>query len=108
MRERGYDQAKLLARKLAREARLPYADCLARSGQAHQVGSNRSQRLSQLSDAFRITKPRTVQNAYILLVDDVLTTGATLEAAAKVLHATGASSVDAVVFARTPIKTTKS
>ena len=101
VRQRGYDQAKLLARELAKQARLPYMDCLARSGQAHQVGAMRSERLHQLATAFHVNNSKLTLGAHILLVDDVLTTGATLEAAAKALKIAGASRIDAAVFAQT-------
>ncbi len=100
VRQRGYNQAKLLARALARQTHLPCFDCLARSGQAHQVGAARHERLQQLEGALRVTKPFIVRNAHIILVDDVVTTGATLEAAAAVLRLAGARRVEAVTFAQ--------
>lgn len=100
VRQRGYDQAILLARELARQTRLPYLDCLARHGQTHQHGLSRQQRAAQLSAAFRVRRPKAVRGANILLVDDVVTTGATLEAAAATLKAAGAAQVNAIAFAR--------
>jgi len=99
-RRRGYDQATLIARAFARRARIPFVVSLARHGQAHQVGANRRQRLTQLESAFRVLNPSNIVGAHIILVDDVVTTGATLEAAAKVLRLAGARRVDAVVFAQ--------
>jgi ComF family protein len=99
-RQRGYDQAKLLARELARQTRLPYLDCMSRTGQTHQHGLPRHTRLAQLNAAFRVRRPKAIAGADILLVDDVLTTGATLEAAAATLRAAGANRIEAVVFAR--------
>jgi len=104
IRQRGYDQAHLIARQLARGAGLPWLNCLARSGQTHQVGAGRAQRRAQLKDAFRVTQARFVRGAHIILVDDVVTTGATLEAAAAVLHAAGAAKIEALTFAQTPLK----
>lgn len=98
VRSRGYDQAKLLGRELSRQARLPYLDCLVRAGQTHQVGASRQQRLRQLSNAFRVGTSGKVCGRRILLVDDVVTTGATLESAALVLRAAGASRIEAAVF----------
>lgn len=100
VRRRGYDQAKLLARALAKQARLPYLDCLQRSGQAHQVGASRHDRLRQLKDSFRVVHKHTVRDVHIMLVDDVVTTGATLEAAATALKSVGARRVEATVFAQ--------
>lgn len=99
-RRRGYDQAKLLARALAQQTHQPYADCLARLTQSHQHGWSRRQRFEQLANAFRVRQLGTVRGAHIVLVDDVVTTGATIEAAAAVLKAAGAHSVEAVAFAR--------
>jgi len=100
VRRRGYDQAKLLARNIAKQYGLPYLDCLARSGQAHQVGARRQQRLHQLSSAYRLKAATSVHDLRIVLVDDVVTTGATLEAAAKCLREAGAKRVEGVVFAQ--------
>lgn len=100
IRQRGYDQARLITRELSMRSGLPCRNLLARVGQHHQVGASREQRTTQLKNAFRITNPKAVQNAHIILVDDVLTTGATVEAAAKTLRAAGAKRVDALVFAQ--------
>jgi ComF family protein len=99
-RQRGFDQAELLARELARSLHLPQATLLARLGQSRQVGATREQRLQQLINGFHPRKPYLIKGAHILLVDDVTTTGATLEAAAKVLKQAGAKRIDAVVFAQ--------
>lgn len=100
VRERGYDQAKLLAREISRRTHLPYLDCLVRAGRAHQVGAGREQRLRQLSGAFHVQKASRVAGARLLLVDDVLTTGATLCAAAEALQRAGAARIEAITFAR--------
>jgi ComF family protein len=100
VRQRGYDQAKLLARELSKQTRLPYRNCLARSGQTHQHGLPRRERLTRLETAFHASKAQTIHKAHVILVDDVVTTGATFEAAAKVLRAAGAAQIEAVVFAQ--------
>jgi ComF family protein len=100
IRSRGYDQAALLAVAYARHARLPFVPCLVRRGQQHQVGASRAQRMAQLQSAFSVTKQRKVKGAHVIIVDDVVTTGATLQAAASALTAAGASRVEAVVFAQ--------
>lgn len=100
VRQRGYDQAKLIARALARQTGAQYLPALRRSGQSHQVGATRAQRIQQLKDAYRVAKPGAIKNQHIVLIDDVLTTGATLEAAAAVLRTAGAKRVSALVFAR--------
>ncbi len=100
VRQRGYDQAVLLARELAERTDRQSMRLLARIGQAHQVGANRAERLKHLKGAFRPLRTRDIQGAHIVLVDDVLTTGATLETAARILKQAGAAQVDAVVFAQ--------
>lgn len=100
IRRRGYDQAELLARELSLCSRLPYMACLVRTTQSGQHGAGRDMRRQQLARAFRIVRPGRVRGRHVILVDDVITTGATLEAAAAMLGSAGAARVDAVVFAQ--------
>lgn len=98
-RVRGFDQAKLIAKAVVRRSGLPYLDCLGRMGQTQQLGASRSQRRTQLETAFYLRKRPPAGGA--LLIDDVLTTGATLEAAARALRASGVRQISAAVFAQT-------
>lgn len=99
-RLRGYDQSQLVARAVARHLSVPYASLLERKGQSRQVGSTKTQRVAQAKTMFYVSKPQKVTGKHILLIDDVLTTGASLEAAARLLKAAGASRVNAAVFAQ--------
>jgi predicted amidophosphoribosyltransferase len=96
LRRRGFDPAGELAAALAERLGSPLESCLRRRGGRRQVGRRRAERLGQppLIHATG-TAPRSV-----LLVDDVLTTGATMTACAQALRAAGAARVVAVTFAR--------
>ncbi len=98
VRERGFDHATLIAQELARKTGLPHINTLARIGQLRQVGASRDTRVSQVDTTFRPLSPFAIVGSHILLIDDVLTTGSTLEAAARVLKATGAKQVYGAVF----------
>lgn len=97
VRERGYDQAALIARQLAAQTGAMYLPLLGRLGQQRQVGKTRLERHQQMQQLFVAVKSQVPSQ--ILLVDDVITTGATLEACAKILKAAGAKRVSAAVFA---------
>jgi ComF family protein len=99
-RRRGYNQAAVLAAALARRTGLELVDCLERSGPREtQVGRDRGQRLTGIAGAIRLSG-RAPPEA--VLVDDVITTGATLVACAHALRDGGSNSVVAVGYARTP------
>lgn len=98
-RQRGYNPARLLAVGLARVKNIPHASLLGRSGQSRQVGARRIDRLTQLENSVFPVSHR-IAGQRILLVDDVMTTGATLAECARVLKNAGAKSIDAIVLAR--------
>ncbi len=99
-RHRGFDQAEQLARALANRTGLPLNACLSRGGHdERQLGKTRSARLRHGARAIQATGP---VPPHPILVDDVHTTGATLDAAAQALRRAGASRVAAVTYARTP------
>ncbi len=100
VRERGYDQARLLAKAVAARHNLLYMPLLLRVSQKRQLGAARSERFKNMAGAFRING-RTSPGTHILLIDDVVTTGATLAEAARLLRADGAAHVDAATFAQT-------
>lgn len=100
--ERGYNQSALLARAVADQLDVPFAPrALERTRQtAQQARLGRAERLENMTEAFSVRDKRFVQEKSILLVDDVLTTGATLLACQEALEMAGAAEVNAVCLAR--------
>jgi ComF family protein len=101
MRERGFNQAALLANVVAPSlggVLLP--GLLDRDERPAQRTLKAAERLSNLQGAFRCTLPTTVAGRRVVLIDDVVTTGATLSACADTLAAAGARRVTGLAFAR--------
>jgi competence protein ComFC len=101
VRERGYDQVCALAEIVAGRAGKPLLKCLRRLRYTQtQTILDRDSRVRNLHNAFDLRKSTAVLGKRILLLDDVLTTGATLHECAKVLRSGGAISVRAITVAR--------
>lgn len=100
-RERGYNQAALLARQLGRALALPVdsAHLVRIRATPPQVGLTASERLANVAGAFRYRGP-SLAGRTLCLIDDLCTTGATLEACASALREAGAGSVWAYTLAR--------
>jgi predicted amidophosphoribosyltransferase len=93
---RGFDSAAEIAAALAERTKLPVQACLVRKGGGRQVGKRRSERIGH---------PPLIQASgevprSVLLIDDVLTTGATLSSCARALRSAGAVRIVAITFTR--------
>ncbi len=101
---RRYNQAALLAMALARETGAPHVpDLLIRKRHTgNQDGRSRADRFANLQGAIRVRKARSrrIVGRHVLLVDDVMTSGATLAAATEACFAAGADAVDVIALAR--------
>lgn len=100
-RERGFNQAGLLAELLSAQTSIPVKPLLERIRYTTtQTALDRSERMENLHNAFRLRKNADVRGLRVLLVDDVLTTGSTLNECARILKRAGVFSVHAATAAR--------
>jgi ComF family protein len=91
-RERGYNQSRLLAEELAVRIEAPFVEGILRRRRATraQAGLGPEERRENMKEAFEVVKPGTVRGRSVLVVDDVVTTGATLDACMEALESAGA------------------
>jgi ComF family protein len=87
-KKRGYNQASLIAEGISRQLNIPViSDVIFRIRKTEtQTNKSRIQRWKNMEDSFEIRNPEKIQGKHILLIDDVITTGASLEACAQVLQ----------------------
>jgi ComF family protein len=101
---RRFNQSAALAREISRASNVPVAHAVLKrvKATAQQVGLSRTQRAENVQGAFRVPHAARgeIKGRRFILVDDVLTSGATLDACARALLRAGAAQVDALVFAR--------
>lgn len=100
LRWRGFNQAQLLAQHVADGSAIdPYSLTRVRPTRP-QVDLHESERRRNVAGAFRVTRPQRIDGQRILLIDDVYTTGATVDECSYALLRAGARSVDVLVLAR--------
>jgi ComF family protein len=99
--QRQFNQAEVLARLVSKAAGKPVLRALQRVRYTTtQTRLDREQRMENLRNAFRVRHAETVQSRHLVLVDDVFTTGSTVEECARVLRQAGAASVRVATVAR--------
>ena len=103
-RQRGFNQAAMLAAHIGRLRGLRVAgrDCVRIRNTPPQTGLGRAERRKNVKGAFAVPKPERVRGLHILLVDDVMTTGATADSCARALKDAGAKGVWVLTLARAP------
>jgi len=102
-RERGFNQAEMVARVVAREGNLPLAPCLltrTKPTERHRAGLDARDRARSVTGAFHVPRPQAVAGRAVLLIDDLFTTGSTLRSAAESLLKAGAIRVSVMTVAR--------
>jgi ComF family protein len=102
LRERRFNQSLLLARALGKKHRIPVNFSLLKRHKftLTQTGLNKTEREENIKGAFVVTDKKKVSDENIILVDDVYTTGATINECAKALLKTGAQKVAVLTLAR--------
>lgn len=99
---RGFNQSRLLAEVISRHTGIPVAGLIRRKRNTPpQARLSRAQRRTNVVGAFAVKRPAKVEKRRILLVDDVITTGATASACARMLKRAGAAYVAVLALART-------
>ena len=101
LRWRGFNQSELLANSIGLTIPIDSTSLLRQRYTTSQVKvKSRKKRLNNLKGAFAISNPEKIKGKYILLVDDIITTGSTINECAKTLKNAGAKKVSAIVLAR--------
>ena len=104
-KERGFNQSKLIAEKLSEKAGVPIREVVKKvKPTVRQAKLNRKERLKNLKGTFRFYNKKLIKDKTILIVDDVLTTGATSEVIGKGLKKYGAKAVYLLTVASVPNK----
>ena len=105
-KKRGYNQSKLLATELSKRVNVEVVDCLEKVKETkRQAKLNKNKRIKNLQGAFKVTDKEKVKGKRVLLVDDVLTTGTTVNTVSEQLIKAGAVCVEVITVASVPPKT---
>ena len=99
---RGYNQTELISKVIAENLQITYnSNTLIKNvNNKRQSSLNLENRINNVKDVFSLTEKQSVKNKNVILVDDIYTTGATLEECAKILKQAGAKNVLGLVIAK--------
>ena len=102
MKERGYNQSLLIAKKLSREVKIPLqANCLLKTKNIiEQSKLNKEQRKQNIQNVYELKNGEILNNKRILLIDDIYTTGSTVNECAKILQQARPEKIDVLVLAK--------
>lgn len=106
-RRTGFDQSQMLGQTLGKVLHLPCLDALQNCSKVEQKGLTSSERIQNAQHAIVVRRnyAEMLRGKHVLLLDDIMTTGATAAFCAKALNSAGASTVDIIVIGRTPRRT---
>ncbi len=101
-RKRGFNQAELLAKFIGTKLNLEFTIALKKIKNTKPQAQlkNSEERIKNMEECFRITNPELVENKNVILIDDVFTSGATMNEAVKILKNCGAKKIIAAVLAK--------
>lgn len=104
MSERGYNPAELLAKGISRRYKIPFHYLLVKKDNHSQKKEKYTGRFINIIDSFKVNKSDEIAGKNILIIDDIFTTGATLNECARMLKENGAKSIICAVVAKVVIK----
>ena len=104
IKKRGYNQCEIIAKDLSKELKIPVAHCMKKIKQTkEQKTLSKAEREINILGAFEVTNKNDIENKNILLIDDVLTTGATVKECSKILRKYNVNKVTVLTIAKSNI-----
>ena len=104
LRERGFNQCEYLAKEISKKLKIDlYKDIIKVKNTKEQKLLSKEDRYKNIKDAFALKSEKNIKNKHLLLIDDVITTGATLYECEKLLKKSGASSIKILTVAKSYI-----
>ena len=104
MKKRGFNQCEIIARKLGEKLDLPvYSDIVKIKNTKEQKALSKEERFINIKGAFKVKNSNNIKNKKIILIDDVITTGATLLECEKVLKENGVKEIKILTVAKSYI-----